>query len=57
MGLVYKYKKTKQLPSKLSVALRIKIKKAAQSMSLKQVKDFLVTKVKKLPKHKKTSRK
>ena len=49
MGLVYQYKTTGKIPEKLSLATKIKIKKAAQSMSLKQVKDFLKTKVKRLP--------
>ncbi len=57
MGYVLQYKKTGRMPKKIrSEKVKARIKKAAKSMTISQVKDYLGTPTKRLP-EKKTKKK
>jgi len=58
MGYVLQYKRTGRMPKKIrSKKMREKIRKAAQRMTIRQIKDYLETKTKNLPVKKSKKRK
>ncbi|MEO0225056.1 MAG: hypothetical protein ABIL76_08215 [candidate division WOR-3 bacterium] len=51
MALVRRYKETGEMPDVDNPEVKEKIKDAAESLSMSQIRDFLKTKIKKLPQY------